>query len=59
MGEVWQDGKKVAATYGTKYAQVNSETAHYAAQYAQDGPVTVRLFEKRGKRWMLVGNTDR
>lgn len=51
-GEVWQGGMKVAAVEGKSYRRVNSETAHYAAQYAQDGPVEVRLYRKLyQKRW--------
>jgi hypothetical protein len=51
-GEVWQDGFRVAMAIGTNYAQVNAETAHYAAMYSQDGPVIVKHFEKKSKkRW--------
>lgn len=51
-GEVWQGGMRVAAVEGSNYANVNRETAHYAATYAQDGEVEVRRYEKRPpKRW--------
>jgi hypothetical protein len=51
-GEVWQDGFRVAMAHGQSFAQVNAETAHYAAMYAQDGPVIVKHFEKKAKkRW--------
>jgi len=51
-GEVWQDGMRVAMAQGYSYVQVNAETAHYAAVYAKDGPVLVKLFEKKPKkRW--------
>jgi hypothetical protein len=51
-GEVWQDGMRVAMVHGRNYAQVNAETAHYAAMYAQDGLVIVKCFEKKPKkRW--------
>lgn len=51
-GEIWQGGMRVAAVEGKKYKQVNSDTAHYALMYSQDGPVEVKLYRKLyQKRW--------
>jgi hypothetical protein len=44
--EVEDDGGCVAAGYGQSLVDVKREAAHYAAQYAEDGPVKVRLFAR-------------
>lgn len=45
--EVWQDGVLQAGGRETDYASAQSEANHYATMYAQDGPVEVRIYEKR------------
>lgn len=39
---VWQDGMMVAKVSGADPAAVRREAMHYAAVYAQDGPVQIR-----------------
>lgn len=45
--EVWQDGVLQAGGREIDYASAQSEANHYAMMYAQDGPVEVRIYEKR------------
>ncbi|HEY8353813.1 MAG TPA: hypothetical protein VIK69_02210 [Methylophilaceae bacterium] len=45
--EVWQDGALQAGGRETDYASAKSEANHYAMMYAQDGPIEVRIYEKR------------
>lgn len=41
--EIWLDGVKVAAVYSSTASQALWEAAGYAAQYEQDGPVTIKV----------------
>jgi len=45
--EVWQDGVLRAGGREADYASAKSEASHYAAMYTPDGPVEVRIYEKR------------
>ena len=45
--EVWQHGACQAGGRGNDYASAQSEASHYAAMYTPDGPVEVRIYEKR------------
>lgn len=45
--EVWQDDALQAGGRENDYASAKSEANHYAMMYAQDGPVEVRIYEKR------------
>ena len=45
--EVWQDGALRAGGRELDYASAQSEANHYATMYTQDGPVEVRIYEKR------------
>lgn len=45
--EVWQDGALQAGGSALDYASAKSEASHYAMMYSQDGPVEVRIYEKR------------
>ncbi|WP_026610687.1 hypothetical protein [Methylocaldum szegediense] len=45
--EVWQDGVLQAGGREADYASAQSEARHYAAMYIPDGPVEVRIYEKR------------
>lgn len=45
--EVWQDGALQAGGREADYASAKSEANHYAMLYATDGPVEVRIYEKR------------
>jgi len=45
--EVWQDGVLQAGGREADYASAKSEASHYAAMYTPDGPVEVRIYEKR------------
>ncbi len=45
--EVWQHGACQAGGRGNEYASAQSEASHYAMMYAPDGPVEVRIYEKR------------
>lgn len=48
--EVVQDGIVVASAWGRDRARVLAEASHYAAVYAQDGPVELRIKPDRRKR---------
>lgn len=41
---IWVDGLKVAGGAGP-YKQIKAEAAHYAAHFAQDGKVKVRVYK--------------
>lgn len=45
--EVWQDGVLQAGGRENDYDSAKSEANHYAMMYANDGPVEVRIYEKR------------
>lgn len=45
--EVWQDDSMQAGGSTTDYATAKGEADHYALMYGQDGPVEVRMYEKR------------
>ena len=45
--EVWQGNAWQAGGSTTDYASAQSEAGHYAMMYAPDGPVEVRIYEKR------------
>jgi hypothetical protein len=45
--EVWQGDALQAGGRENDYASATSEANHYAMMYAQDGPVEVRIYEKR------------
>lgn len=45
--EVWQGDALQAGGRGTDYASAQSEADHYAMMYAPEGPVEVRIYEKR------------
>lgn len=45
--EVWQDDAMMASVCCTDYATAKGEADHYALMYGQDGPVEVRMYEKR------------
>jgi len=45
--EVWQDGMVKAGGRENDYDSAKSEANHYARMYANDGPVEVRIYEKR------------
>jgi hypothetical protein len=45
--EVWQGDALQAGGITTDYASAQSEAGHYAMMYAPDGPVEVRIYEKR------------
>jgi len=53
--EVWQDGALQAGGREADYDAAKSEADHYARMYAQDGPVEVRIYQKRllsaARRW--------
>lgn len=51
--QVVQDGVVVASAWGRDRARVLAEVAHYAALYAQDGPVELRIKPDRRERGML------
>jgi hypothetical protein len=46
--EVWQDDMCVASGEGPELASIKAEAAHYAANYAQDGPVKVEFYGRFG-----------
>jgi len=46
---VWVSGLKVASGAGP-YERIKAEAAHYAAQYAQDGKVKVRVYKYPAKK---------
>jgi hypothetical protein len=46
--EVWQDDMCVASGEGPELASIKAEAAHYAATYAQDGPVKVEFYGRFG-----------
>jgi hypothetical protein len=48
--QIVQDGIVVASAWGRNRARVLAEISHYAAQYAQDGPVELRMKPDRRKR---------
>ncbi len=48
--EVVQDGMVVASAWGRDKARVLAEASHYAAMYAQDGPVELRIKPDKRKR---------
>lgn len=48
--QVIQDGIVVASAWGRDHDDVLSQAAHYAAVYAQDGPVTLRIKPDKRKR---------
>jgi hypothetical protein len=48
--EVIQDGVVVASAWSRNEGQARMEAAHYAAMYAQDGPVELRLKAMKRKR---------
>jgi len=48
--EIIQNDDIVAGGEGGDLERVNAEAAHYALQYAQDGPVTVTMYEVRTRR---------
>jgi uncharacterized protein (DUF427 family) len=48
--QVIQDGVVVASAWGLDERRVLAEASHYAAQYAQDGPVELRIKPDRRKR---------
>ena len=45
--EVWQGDALQAGGREANYASAQSEANHYAMMYAPDGPVEVRIYEKR------------
>lgn len=45
--EVWQGDVLQAGGSTTDYASAKSEANHYAMMYSPDGPVEVRIYEKR------------
>jgi len=45
--EVWQGDVLQAGGRENDYASAKSEANHYAMMYAPDGPVEVRIYEKR------------
>jgi len=45
--ELWQHGAWQAGGRENDYASAQSEANHYAMLYAHDGPVEVRIYEKR------------
>lgn len=45
--EVWQRDSLQAGGSATDLASVQAEADHYALMYGQDGPVEVRLYERR------------
>ena len=47
--EVWQDDALVACVEGADAEGVGREIMHYAAQYAEDGPVVIK-HPKVGRR---------
>lgn len=53
--EVWQDGVMVAAVEHINHLTVAREIMHYAYQYAQDGPVTVKLPKMDAKVVKAIG----
>ncbi len=48
--EVVQDGIVVASAWGRDRDRTLAEAAHYAAMYAQDGPVLLRIKPDKRKR---------
>ena len=48
--QVVQDGIVVASAWGRNQGAVLAQAAHYAALYAQDGPVTLRIKPDKRKR---------
>lgn len=48
--EVIQDGVVVASAWGRDHDRVLAEAANYVAQYAQDGPVELRIKPDKRKR---------
>jgi hypothetical protein len=53
---LWQDGIVVAAVSGPDGERVQREIRHYAAQYAQEGPVRVELIPPKGTRFKAHGD---
>lgn len=41
--EIWQDKMMVCRVMGETEDDVKNEIRHYAAQYAQDGPLEIRI----------------
>jgi hypothetical protein len=41
--EIWQDKMMVVRVTGETEADVRNEINHYAVQYAQDGPLEIRV----------------
>lgn len=48
--QVIQDGVVVASAWGQNRDRVLAEASHYAAQYAQDGPIELRIKPDHRKR---------
>ncbi len=53
--QVIQDGMVVASAWGRDHDRVLAEAAHYAAVYAQDGPVELRIKPDKRKRRTKAG----
>lgn len=47
--DVTQGGLKVASGSGPNAQDVSREAMHYGMQYAEEGPVDVRIFLKNGR----------
>lgn len=45
--EVWQGDELLAGGVAATSHECGAESAHYAMMYGQDGPVTVRFYERR------------
>lgn len=54
--ELWQDGQKVAAVHSDSASNALWAIAGYAAQYEQDGPVTVRVKNKNKNKKRKTAN---
>lgn len=49
--ELFQDGLRVAGSWGSDRARVLADIRHYAAVYSQDGPVTAyEIVRKNGRK---------
>ena len=56
---IYQDGIKVAGGYCPNRAAAEQMAAHYAMQYAQDGPVKVRIRKAPARKRKSVDGQSR
>ena len=45
--EIWQFGVMVACVEGPSRKAIERDVCHYAVQYAQDGPLSIRYAQRK------------